>query len=154
MATDDGNVFARCREFAATRTLARQFSDMLTNARVTSSGLAGQTEASVQEIRAFAAGLRKDWAVGTAGLTGSMGRVGACGDNAAMESVSPCCRRTSQTARDGLPARSCAWRSSPGSSGTYHRRRRQRRLGRLTPIEYETINRPHTPPEPLTAGVN
>ena len=23
---------------------------------------------------------------------------------------------------------------------TYHRRRRQRRLGRLTPIEYETIN--------------
>jgi putative transposase len=25
---------------------------------------------------------------------------------------------------------------------TYHRRRRQRRLGRLTPIEYETINQP------------
>ncbi|RZU76098.1 hypothetical protein EV384_4709 [Micromonospora kangleipakensis] len=25
---------------------------------------------------------------------------------------------------------------------TYHRRRRQRRLGRLTPIEFETINRP------------
>jgi putative transposase len=25
---------------------------------------------------------------------------------------------------------------------TYHRRRRQRRLGRFTPIEYETINRP------------
>jgi transposase InsO family protein len=25
---------------------------------------------------------------------------------------------------------------------TYHRRRRQRRLGRLTPIEYETIMRP------------
>lgn len=24
---------------------------------------------------------------------------------------------------------------------TYHRRRRQRRLGRLTPIEYETINK-------------
>lgn len=24
---------------------------------------------------------------------------------------------------------------------TYHRRRRQRRLGKLTPIEYETINR-------------
>ncbi|ASR56869.1 transposase [Cellulomonas sp. PSBB021] len=25
---------------------------------------------------------------------------------------------------------------------TYHRRRRQARLGRLTPIEYETINTP------------
>lgn len=25
---------------------------------------------------------------------------------------------------------------------TYHRRRRQRRLGRLTPIEFESINRP------------
>jgi hypothetical protein len=24
---------------------------------------------------------------------------------------------------------------------TYHRRRRQRRLGRLTPIEFETINK-------------
>ena len=23
---------------------------------------------------------------------------------------------------------------------TYHRRRRQRRLGRLTPVEYETLN--------------
>jgi transposase InsO family protein len=27
---------------------------------------------------------------------------------------------------------------------TYHRRRRQRRLGRLTPIEYEAINRAAT----------
>jgi putative transposase len=27
---------------------------------------------------------------------------------------------------------------------TYHRRRRQRRLGRLTPIEYETINQAAT----------
>jgi putative transposase len=25
---------------------------------------------------------------------------------------------------------------------TYHRRRRQRRLGKLTPIEYETLNQP------------
>ncbi len=27
-----------------------------------------------------------------------------------------------------------------GIERTYHRRRRQRRLGRLTPIEYETLN--------------
>lgn len=29
---------------------------------------------------------------------------------------------------------------------TYHRRRRQARLGRLTPIEYETIMTPQTAP--------
>ncbi|GGU67687.1 hypothetical protein GCM10010259_67260 [Streptomyces daghestanicus] len=31
---------------------------------------------------------------------------------------------------------------------TYHRRRRQKRLGRLTPVEYETIM---TPPAALAA---
>ncbi|GAB3328345.1 hypothetical protein GCM10027452_00040 [Micromonospora halotolerans] len=31
---------------------------------------------------------------------------------------------------------------------TYHRRRRQRRLGKLTPTEFETINSPHTRPDP------
>jgi hypothetical protein len=46
------------------------------------------------------------------GLTGSMGRVGACGDNAAMESR--CCRRTSWTASAGPPASSSGWPSSPG----------------------------------------
>jgi transposase-like protein len=35
------------------------------------------------------------------------------------------------------PARSCATRSSTGSP-TYNRRRRQRALGKLTPVEYET----------------
>src|SRR4051794_41479832 len=42
------------------------------------------------------------------GLIGSMGRVGACGDNAAMESSSPCCKRTSWTGNAGKPASSCA----------------------------------------------
>lgn len=50
------------------------------------------------------------------GLVGSMGRVGAAGDNAARAS-SPCCRRTSWTAVPGPPARSCGSRSSPGPSG-------------------------------------
>ena len=53
-----------------------------------------RSHACVREVRA-------------AGLHGSMGRVGACTDNAAMESD--------------------------------HRRRRQKALGRLTPIEYETL---------------
>lgn len=46
-----------------------------------------------------------------AGLVGSMGRVGACGDNAAVESSSRCCRRTFSTANNGTPATSYGWRS-------------------------------------------
>jgi len=74
------------------------------------------------------------------GLAGSMGRVGACGDNAAMESFFALLqnnvldRRRWQT-REDLRLAIITWIEK-----TYHRRRRQARLGRLTPIEYETIN--------------
>jgi putative transposase len=50
-------------------------------------------------------------------MVGSMGRVGAAGDNGARESFSARRRRTSWTDTPGEPARSCAWRSSPGSTG-------------------------------------
>ena len=72
-------------------------------------------------------------------LTGSMGRVGACQDNAAMESFFSLLqknvlnRRTWQT-RDELRAAIVVWIEK-----TYHRRRRQQTLGRLTPIEFETL---------------
>jgi putative transposase len=49
-------------------------------------------------------------------LTGSMGRVGACGDNAAMESFFACSNATSWTANAGPPATNYASRSSPGSN--------------------------------------
>jgi putative transposase len=76
------------------------------------------------------------------GLTGSMGRVGACGDNAAMESFFALLQnnvldRQRWASREQLRLAIITW-----IERTYHRRRRQRRLGRLTPIEYETINRP------------
>ena len=75
------------------------------------------------------------------GLHGSMGRVGACGDNAAMESFFSLLQKNVLDRRRWThPRRNSAWRSSPGSRRTYHRRRRQRRLGRLTPIEFETLN--------------
>jgi len=72
-------------------------------------------------------------------LTGSMGRVGAAGDNAAMESFFSLLQknvlnRHSWTTRDQLRIATITW-----IERTYHRRRRQPRLGRLTPIEYETI---------------
>jgi transposase InsO family protein len=75
------------------------------------------------------------------GLVGSMGRVGACGDNAAMESFFALLqnnvldRQRWQTRQD-LRLAIVTW-----IERTYHRRRRQRRLGRLTPIEFETLNR-------------
>jgi transposase InsO family protein len=69
-----------------------------------------------------------------------MGRVGACGDNAAMESFFALPQknvldRQRWPDRQQLRLAIITW-----IERTYHRRRRQRRLGRLTPIEYETIN--------------
>jgi len=75
-------------------------------------------------------------------MAGSMGRVGAAGDNAAMESFfgllqnNVLDRRTWAT-REQLRTAIVTW-----IERTYHRRRRQRPLGRLTPIEYESTMTP------------
>lgn len=74
------------------------------------------------------------------GITGSMGRVGACGDNAAMESFFALLQKNvldqkRWSTRQELRLAIVTW-----IERTYHRRRRQRRLGKLTPIEFETIN--------------
>ena len=68
-----------------------------------------------------------------------MGRVGACGDNAAMESFFSLLQknvldRRRWPNREELRAAIVVW-----IERTYHRRRRQRGLGRLTPVEYETL---------------
>jgi putative transposase len=82
------------------------------------------------------------------GLVGSMGQVGSAGDNAAMESFFALLqrnvldRRRWQT-REELRIAIVTW-----IERTYHRRRRQTALGRLTPIEYEMIN---TSPAALAA---
>ncbi|WP_341256900.1 IS3 family transposase [Gordonia malaquae] len=73
------------------------------------------------------------------GLVGSMGRVGAAGDNAAMESFFALLQRNvldrqRWSTREQLRIAIVTW-----IERTYHRRRRQARLGRLTPVEYETI---------------
>lgn len=72
-------------------------------------------------------------------MVGSMGRVASCGDNAAMESFFSLLQknvldRRSWTSREQLRIAVVTW-----IERTYHRRRRQTRLGRLTPIEFETI---------------
>ena len=76
------------------------------------------------------------------GLRGSMGRVGACGDNAAMESFFALLQknvldRRSWSTREELRLAIVSW-----IEGKYHRKRRQRRLGKLTPVEFELIMKP------------
>ncbi|WP_432733067.1 IS3 family transposase [Microbacterium sp. MM2322] len=72
-------------------------------------------------------------------MVGSMGRVGAAGDNAAMESFFSLLQknvlnRRSWASREELRIAIVTW-----IERTYHRRRRQARLGRLTPVEFETM---------------
>ena len=77
-----------------------------------------------------------------AGLRGSMGRVASAGDNAAMESFHSLLQknvldRQPWRTREQLRIAIVTW-----IERTYHRRRRQSSLGRLTPIEYEAIMTP------------
>lgn len=69
-----------------------------------------------------------------------MGRVGAAGDNAAMESFFSLLQknvfdRRVWATREELRLAIVSW-----VEGKYHRKRRQRRLGRLTPVEFEVVN--------------
>lgn len=75
------------------------------------------------------------------GLTGSMGRVGACADNAAMESFFSLLQKNVLDRQRWLTRQDLRLAITTWIERTYHRRRRQRRLGKLTPIEYATINR-------------
>ena len=73
------------------------------------------------------------------GLEGSMGRVGAAGDNAAMESFFALLQKNVLNTRRWATRQQLRLAIVTWIERTYHRRRRQRRLGRLTPIEFETI---------------
>jgi transposase InsO family protein len=72
-------------------------------------------------------------------MVGSMGQVGSAGDKAAMESFFALLQKNVLNTkrwdtREELRIAIVTW-----IERTYHRRRRQEALGRLTPIEYETI---------------
>ena len=69
-----------------------------------------------------------------------MGRIGAAGDNAMMESFFALLQknvlnRRRWDTREDLRLAIVTW-----IERTYHRRRRQDGLGRLTPIEFETLH--------------
>lgn len=73
------------------------------------------------------------------GLVGSMGRVGSSGDNAAMESFFSLLQKNvldtqRWETREELRLAIVTWIETK-----YNRRRRQRALGKLTPVEFEMI---------------
>jgi putative transposase len=121
---------------------ARMTADLAVNALANALALRGGVDTIVHSDRgsqfrshAYVRALRN------AQLRGSMGRVGACADNAAMESFFSLLqknvlnRRRWQT-REQLRLAIVVW-----IERTYHRRRRQDTLGRMTPIEFETLTR-------------
>ena len=74
------------------------------------------------------------------GLLGSMGRVAAAGDNARMESFHSLLQLNvlntkKWETREELRLAIVTW-----IERTYHRRRRKRSLGKMTPVEYEALH--------------
>jgi putative transposase len=70
-------------------------------------------------------------------LTGSMGRVSSAGDNAAMESFYALLQKNVLNRRRWRTRNELASEIIYWIEHTYNRRRRQRGLGRLTPVEFE-----------------
>jgi putative transposase len=121
---------------------ARMTADLAVNALANALALRGGVDTIVHSDRgsqfrshAYVRALRN------AQLRGSMGRVGACADNAAMESFFSLLQknvlnRQRWQTREQLRLAIVVW-----IERTYHRRRRQDTLGRMTPIEFETLTR-------------
>ena len=78
-------------------------------------------------------------ALHTHGLLGSMGRVASSADNAAMESFFALVQKNVLNSRRWTTRAELRLALVTWIERTYHRRRRQRALGKTTPIEFETI---------------
>ena len=80
-------------------------------------------------------------------LTGSMGRVSSAGDNAAMESFFSLLQKNALNRRRVWRTRAeLRYEIVHWIEHTYNRRRRQRGLGKLTPVEYELAFAPEETP--------
>jgi putative transposase len=75
-------------------------------------------------------------------MVGSMGQVGSAGDNAAMESFFALLQKNVLDRRHWTTPNELRIAIVTWIERTYHRRRRQAALGRLTPIEFEMIMTP------------
>jgi putative transposase len=76
------------------------------------------------------------------GMVGSMGKVACAADNAAMESFFSLLQKNVLNRQPWRTRQSLRIAIVTWIEKTYHRRRRQAALGRLTPIEYEAIMTP------------
>jgi putative transposase len=79
-----------------------------------------------------------------AGLQGSMGRVTSAGDNAAMESFWALLQRNVLDQQQWRTREELHYAIVFWIEHTYNRRRRQRGLGKLTPVEFELAFAPST----------
>ena len=79
-----------------------------------------------------------------AGLKGSMGRVASVGDNAAMESFWALLQKNVLNQQQWRTREELHYAIVLWIEHTYNRRRRQRRLGKLTPVEFELAFAPQT----------
>ena len=70
-------------------------------------------------------------------FTGSMGRVSSAGDNAAIESFYSLLQKNALDRRSWRTRSELAYAIFVWIEHTYNRRRRQRGLGKLTPVEFE-----------------
>jgi transposase InsO family protein len=120
---------------------ASMTSELAVNALRNAVALRGPAEATVHSDRgsqfrshAYQRALRE------AGLRGSMGRVGTCADNAAMESFFSLLQKNVLNRRRWATRQDLRLAIIVWIEKTYHRRRRQDTLGRLTPIEFETLH--------------
>jgi putative transposase len=112
--------------------------DALKNALVTrdvATTIVHSDRGSQFRSRAFVRALKE------AELRGSMGRVGTCADNAAMESFFALLQKNVLNSQRWKTREELRLAIATWIERTYNRRRRQRGLGRLTPVEYETIYR-------------
>jgi putative transposase len=75
--------------------------------------------------------------LGAAGLTGSMGRVASAGDNAATESFFSLLQKNVLDQQRWATRSELRYAIVTWIEHTYNHRRRQRGLGRLTPVEFE-----------------
>lgn len=78
------------------------------------------------------------------GLVGSVGQVGSAGDNAAMEPFFALLQKNVLDQHRWATRSELRYAIVTWIEHTYHQRRRQPALGRMTPIEYEMINTPQT----------
>ena len=76
------------------------------------------------------------------GTKGLMGRVGACADNATMESFFALLEKNVLNRHRWTTKQQLRLAIVPWIEGSYHRRRRQHRLDRLTPIEFQILDQP------------